>query len=357
MIRSFSIKGFKQFTDVSLTNLNPITLIGGKNNSGKTSILEALFLFYDRGNPEVTLRHLLWRGVGAIDFSPESLWSPIFYSYDMKNPIEIEVTTDKETRETLFIRHNREFKKSVFAMPKNRGIVPVIETSQHALSMESLDFTYYTDGNMTGASHITLEGPQLGMQIENLNKPSKSVIFIGSGAQRNHIEDSVRFGQLDIIGQTDIIIEVLNIIEPGLKSLTTISKGDQAFIYGDIGLSRKVPVSHMGAGTAKLLSIMLAIASNENGIVLIDEIENGWHYSLFPLILKAFHKIGQRYNCQIVATTHSYEIIDSLVKGLSGEDLSDVTYIRLDKEKEQIKPRIYESSILAAALEREWEVR
>lgn len=68
----------------------------------------------------------------------------------------------------------------------------------------------------------------------------------------------------------------------------------------------------------------------------------------FPLILKAFHKIGQRYNCQIVATTHSYEIIDSLVKGLSGKDLSDVTYIRLDKEKEQIKPRIYESSILAA---------
>ncbi len=355
MIKSFTVKGFKQFTDLFLQSLKPVTLIGGRNNTGKTTVLEAFFMFYDRANPEVTLRHLSWRGVDSTALNPDSLWSPIFHSYDMDKSIEMEIC-ENDTKEKIRIKHNREFQKSVFALPA-KGITPKIETGQQSLSMESLEFIYHINDEKVGESHLTLDGHRLGMHVENLRKPLKKVAFVASGTQRNPTEDSARFGQLDIHGHTDSITDVLKIIEPELKSLTTISQGDHALIYGNIGLSRKIPVSHMGEGTAKLLSIILAIATNENGMVLIDEIENGWHYSLLPDILNAIHKMAKKYNCQIVATTHSYEIKKSLVRGLSSEDLSDVTYIRLDREKEHIKPKIYEAGMLVAALERGWETR
>lgn len=358
MITSFSIKGFKQFTDILLDNLKPLTLIGGKNNTGKTTILEALFMFYDRANPEVTMRHLSWRGVGSVALNSDSLWAPIFNFYDINNLIEMEVH-DKKRKEKFCVKHNKEFQKSMFGSSSPEGIIPKIDTSQQSLSTESLEFIYYVDDKKVGNSHLTLEGPRLGMHVENIVMPPpfKKVTFIASGAQRNPMEDSARFGQLDIHGQTNSITEILKIIEPNLKSLATIAQGDHAFIYGDIGLPRKIPVSHMGEGTAKLLSIILAIATNENGIVLIDEIENGWHYSVLPDILKTIYEVAKRYNCQIITTTHSYEMKQSLLRGLSSEEIADVAYIRLDKEKGSIQPKIYETEILVAALERGWETR
>lgn len=361
MINAFTIKGFKQFTDLSIEGFNTITLIGGKNNTGKTTILEAFFMCYDRGTPEVTLRHLGWRGIGSAPFNPDSLWSPIFYAYDMSKDIEMEIN-ENNIRASIIIKHNKEFQKAISPLPIGRGIMPKIETSQQAPTMESLDFTYYVNDKKAGESHLIIDGAKLLVDMDKsdifeLRKSFKRVNFIGSTSQQNPLEDSIRFGELDIRGQTDIIVDVLKIIEPNLKSLTTISKGDHALIYGDIGLSRKIPLAHMGQGTAKLLSIILTIATNENGLVLVDEIENGWHYSLLPDVWKAIHNILKKYNCQLIATTHSYEMVNSLVEGLSSQDLSDVTYIRLDKEGDKIKPKIYQSNMLIAALEREWEIR
>ncbi len=358
MITSFSIKNFKQFTDIFLKDLKPITLIGGQNNSGKTTILEALFMFYDRGNPEITMRHLSWRGVGTIHLKPDSLWAPIFNCYDMSHTIEMELEENQQ-KEKLSIKHNTKFQKSLLGEASLKALPPKINTSQQGLRPESLQLQYFIDNKKVGESNLTIEGPQLGIHVKEaaMNHPLKKLSFIASGTQRNPIEDAVRFGELDICGEVDNITEILKIIEPKLTSLATIAQGDNALIYGDIGLARKIPVSLMGEGTAKLLSIILAIATNKYGMVLIDEIENGWHYSLFPNILKAIHTVAKKYNCQIIATTHSYEIKQALLQGLSPQEILDTVYIRLDKEKDGIKPKIYEADILRTALEKGWETR
>ncbi|KPA17570.1 ATPase-like protein [Candidatus Magnetomorum sp. HK-1] len=354
MIESFKIKGYKLFDDLFLQRLNLITLIGGKNNTGKTTVLEAFFMFHDSMNPEAPLHHLSLRGLGSISLNPEYLWSSIFQCYDMHTTIEMEVF-ENNIKEKIFIKHNKELKKSVFTLPQKTAFIT--NTSQKSLPMESLNFIYSVNDKYVGESYLTFNGQHLEMNFKDFNKTTKKVAFISSGKQQDHLEDAIRFGQLDIYGDTEIITDVLKIIEPNLKSLTTISQGDHALIYGKINLPKKIPVSHMGEGTAKLLSILLAIATHENGMLLIDEIENGWHYSLLPDILKAIHKMAKKYNCQIIATTHSYEIKKSLIKGLSPENLLDITYIRLDKKKEKIKPKIYEPAMLVAALERGWETR
>jgi len=44
MYQSFHVKNFRCFDDLQLNDLARVNLIAGKNNTGKTSLLEALFL-------------------------------------------------------------------------------------------------------------------------------------------------------------------------------------------------------------------------------------------------------------------------------------------------------------------------
>ena len=60
MIEAVTLENFRLFRHIHLDGLAPITLVGGQNNIGKTSLLEALFLFHDRLNPEMVLRLHGW---------------------------------------------------------------------------------------------------------------------------------------------------------------------------------------------------------------------------------------------------------------------------------------------------------
>jgi AAA15 family ATPase/GTPase len=128
---------------------------------------------------------------------------------------------------------------------------------------------------------------------------------------------------------------------------------NHSLIYGDLGIGKKMPLSLMGEGTAKLLSIMLAIATHKGGIVLIDEIENGVHYSIHPKFWQLIVTLSKRYQCQLFLTTHSYEII----KSLKEQDDDYLSYIRLDRKNGEVLPKKYDAEMLFSAIERDWEIR
>lgn len=56
MLKSFQIKGVRELENVRADGLGAVNLFTGDNDSGKTSVLEALFLLLGRGNPELTVR-------------------------------------------------------------------------------------------------------------------------------------------------------------------------------------------------------------------------------------------------------------------------------------------------------------
>src|SRR6266568_6345180 len=91
MITSAKIANYKIFSDLYLPDLSRITLLGGGNNVGKTSVLEALFLFYDRVNPNMFFRSFVWRGVASLTAAPEISWGPIFRRFQLEQKIAISV--------------------------------------------------------------------------------------------------------------------------------------------------------------------------------------------------------------------------------------------------------------------------
>ncbi|MDP2754348.1 MAG: AAA family ATPase [Nitrospirota bacterium] len=355
MIKTLKINRFKLFESLRIDNFSQITLIGGKNNVGKTSLLESIFTFYDRGNPEVTFRQFAWRGVKTVALTSEAMWAPIFKDFDMSMPIDIEVNNTKK-RERLRIRLNSKYQKKLQVRKSfTPGSPKQISTDQLASPIVALDFVYYVGDKEKGSAHILLDQGGLGIEIENLASSKTAVIF-PSCRDKNPNEDAERFGKIDIEGRLNELTGLIKIVEPRLISLSSIAQINYSLIHGDIGLSRKIPIPYMGEGISKLLSYILAIMTTENGIVLIDEIENGLHYSVLPEIWKAIFKAAKISNCQVVITTHSYEAIKAMQEAMKGNE-SSFSYIRLDRAGNEIVPQYYNPDMLISAFESNWEVR
>jgi AAA15 family ATPase/GTPase len=206
-------------------------------------------------------------------------------------------------------------------------------------------------------SHLLIGIEGLGLHVDYMKALKTQAMFIASRSLINPNEDAERFGKLDIVGKQDEVIKFLRIIEPNLTALSSVSMGNISMIHGDIGLKRKIPVSYMGEGVSKLLSIILAIANAKDGIVLIDEFENGLHYSVMQKIWEGIGRAAREFNCQVIATTHSYECLEAAYIGLSDDLKEDFTYLRLDRIADETKPKIFDFDMLKVAIDTNSEVR
>lgn len=358
MISRLSINGFKGFERLDIPKLSMITLLGGRNNVGKTTVLEALFMFHDRLNPQMILRQFAWRGVASIGFQPDSMWAPVFNNYDLHKKIEIEAQIDGK-EERMILNYNPSFIPATIPVTDIRpGFRAAhIRTDQKPEPSFSLDISYYKEKKEIMAAHLLMGRDGFGMHVDKATNHLRQAVFIPAKSVINPMEDAQRFGQLDILGKQEKIVEFLRIIEPRLKSLSVVAMGDTSLIHGDVGLSRKIPLAYMGDGVSRLMSIILAIATSNGGIVMIDECENGIHYSVLPKIWEAMAKAAREYNCQVVCTTHSYECLMASCEGISGGMADDFGFVRIDHVNGKTIAKCFDHDMLKAAIESNMEVR
>lgn len=115
----------------------------------------------------------------------------------------------------------------------------------------------------------------------------------------------------------------------------------------------------IGDGLIKILSIIITIMTTENGIVLIDEIENGLHYTSLDVLWKAINEACIKYNVQLIATTHSYECINSLSKVFENTNEDEVRLYRIDyniKNKEHLAYKL-DKNLLELSFDKNYEIR
>ena len=355
MIKKILIENFRGFKSLQIENCKNFNLIIGKNNVGKTAFLEALFLHIGSTNPELPARINLFRGIGRILASAESMWSPLFYNFDSTQKITINSLGKKHNERKLEIRlASRNSVK--FSKPKekrDKGTEVSILTS--TTPPDRIELKYYNPENDYTISYAIID--EEGIRFENPKNSDMTGIFVISKGKGGGREDSERYGQLDSKGKTQDILDILRKIEPRLKRLLTVPVALGSDVHGDIGLGKSLPVQLMGEGTTKLLSLSLAITAVPGGIVLIDEIENGLHYSVMKDVFKAICELANKYNVQIFATTHSNECVHSFFEAFTELNSNELTVIRLDGDNEIIKSVPYDLSALTTVFETGWEIR
>jgi AAA15 family ATPase/GTPase len=130
----------------------------------------------------------------------------------------------------------------------------------------------------------------------------------------------------------DSAIEMLRQFDPLVRDFDiSSSSGRRPTVYIVHERFGYVPLTVFGDGMRRALALVVAAASAQDGILLLDEFEAGIHFSAFQRVLRVVFRACQHFNVQVFATTHSLEAIDSVLR-IEEASLDDIAVFRLPSQ-------------------------
>lgn len=349
MLKRLQIQNFRGFNALEINQLSGINLIAGKNNSGKTSLLEAVFLLSGGGNAQLAVNANVIRGIEKDGVSVRDFfWKQLFFNLDMEQSIKIEGEYKSHGQFALEIASEQQPTTEI-TLDSTDG-----SSATNLFDERSLIFQYSDPSGQKIKSHIRFKGQKIEVQQPAINVPFIAAILLSRG--RNIHEDAKRLGMLKKKKQGDLLLKALQVVEPKLQSIEDSFASGTPMIWGDIGLSELVPLPAMGEGMTQLARLVLAIATVPNGVVLVDEVENGIHHSVLPDVWRAIDEAAKQFHTQIFATTHSFECIEAAHQAL-GPDGFLLHRLEVADNDKMSRCVTYEPDTIDASIRHNLEVR
>ena len=349
MLKCIQVRNYRILEDVEIDGLSRVNLIAGRNSSGKTSLLEAIFLFSGAGNPQVAIDANLMRGLGlgGPAASSEALWGEFFSGLDSNRSIEI------SAHHATLGRLSLEIGWGVPGPIEVRLDSAGVPSTTNLRSPHALTFHYRGPGDSAPVEgFMRMKGEDIEYSKTPGDIPFPAVILSsGIGSLR---EDAVRLGQLRRQKRGGLLLDALRVVEPRLQSVEDSLASGEPMIMGDVGLSELIPLAVMGEGMTRLARLVLAISSSPGGVVLVDEVENGLHYSVVPKVWEVIGAAAAQFGVQVFATTHSLECIRAAHDSLDSEAFR---YYRLQVYDSEVRCVTYEPEVMDASIRHNFEVR
>ena len=312
MLERLRIRGFRGFEDLEIDGLSRINLFAGRNNVGKSSLLEAIFLLGAAGDPRMALNTHIVRMQGRAEAPPsvwETLWTPLFRQLDTDERITISGSHASVGDMRLTIELECPVTTEVHRT--GDGNVLTGERSGDRL----LKFTYIDPE----VGQIQSEARNAGDKVTFHRKETR-VAFGGAMIQpgRGDVrDDAVDLGKLRKRKRGDLLLDALRVLEPKLSGIEDNASSGTPMIWVDIGLRELVPLSVLGAGVSHLTRIVLATASSprRGGAGRRDRERIA---PLGPGCCLGGNREGgpEQFNVQVFATTHSFECVEAAYEAL-----------------------------------------
>lgn len=351
MIRSIEVKNFRCFKSLNLSQLGRINLLVGRNASGKTAFLEALFLVAG-GSAEVILRLRGLRGSGdviKITYTKkfyESLWNDLFYAFNPKQGISIRTSGTQGADRVLKISYDEEESLTI----------PIMDKGEDLPGITPIKMQWTTSGGkfFEVKPTITPRGLNVGQFVDAL--PGA---FFASFVSPNAEENATNYSELSKQGKEGELVKALNREFPYIQGLSVEIDSGTPMVYASIAGTahlRKVPLTLVSGGINKFVSLLLAIASNPGGVIYVDEIENGFYYDRLTTIWSSLFALARQYDVQIFASTHSSECLKAILP-LIKQDEEEFRLLRANRDDDQCNVLVYRGKDLGNAIQQEFELR
>lgn len=359
-MESLQIRGFRAFDDLRVPRLGRINLFVGKNNVGKSSILESLWLYASQGHPSIIWQILEARGEGRPprpgrnkdNQRPASVLKNLFYGRQeiRRNVGSIRIGPVDSEDKLLTISvgwypFQTDYKD---AGPDQRLFLFDEDVADLPVLAAAIRF-----GNQTEIFYRLDRHLYTSQETER-----ERCVLVGA----NGIT-AVEIGQLwDGIALTDLeedVLESLRIISPEIERLSLISNpSDQERIpiAKTSSIHEPIPLRSLGEGMNRLFGVALALVNSRGGLLLLDEVESGLHYSVQPDVWRLVFKTAHRLNVQVFATTHSMDCIEAFQRAAE-ENEDEGVLIRLENENGLIVATEFDERRLGIATREEIEVR
>lgn len=298
MISTLEINQFRGLEHVKFENLGRANLIIGGNNTGKTSILEALVLLYGQ-KPQLEKLPNTFR------IQPANTKDnvPNFWMNLMRDDGSAKMTIESDH---LQIRSGRNSQGWQFTEGKEQPNMKVY-------------LSFHENGNIGIADRQNAEN----LSIVSTKPEDPGLI-------------SELFNQVAPLNpKNERKIEALlrDSVDPRLQILRYARpQGTKAhLVYVDLGQGPMLPMTQLGQAFIRTLQIYCEIFASRPKIILIDEIENGLYYEGMGDFWKGLMAVLEDQDVQLFATTHSRECMEAAQKAASEMDGNPLRFLRLDR--------------------------
>jgi hypothetical protein len=368
MIRSLHLENFRGFPQYEVGKLGRINLFVGTNNSGKTSLLEAIELLLAHGDARTIWNSLSRRGErGGAE--------------DEREPHQ------KLDVSHLFFGHVPSIGSSFSIQTRNESSTQrlVGEILERTGELTMTDFLVRFPGDWWVAT-LNLQWSNEGQEevtgvplSRNFAMSSDTLRFlpVRSGQIRTPLSfvPTDSFSQDEVIAslsgivldpEEEFVLQALRIIDPSIERIAPVverlspalsQRSRGGVMIKSSKYPTRLPIGSLGDGIWHLMSLALALVRARGGVLLVDEIDTGLHYSVMENMWHLVQKTASRLDVQVFATTHSSDCWKALASICSREKLdgSEVSMQRIEPDKPEAI--LFQEQEIVIAAEQDIEVR
>ncbi|OJT17427.1 hypothetical protein BO221_45790 [Archangium sp. Cb G35] len=356
---TLTIHRLRGLQDVELTGLGRVNLLVGGNDSGKTSVLEALSLYCNPLNP------VDWVWVASRRDPLMSAFGPYSELLRWLFPHKGETQETGEGHLYISATGRGDVRRVQASYRELRGVRPRTAGLRHSRSPHEV-----------GERELELSrerrGARIQLQIETSSAdvpPPELTSFtiwdeeqvVSADGDFSHWVVPVRdvrpvdqwlgsvsveaFSEIRLSGLEESVGALLREIDPRILGLEVLAPRGEAVLYLKDSVAGLVPLSMYGDGIRRTLLLALALPQVKGGVLLIDELETAIHVSALGKVFRWMLAACKQYDVQVFATTHSLEVVDAIL-GADDTREEDIVGFRLERTEGRTSARRFGEDLL-----------
>ena len=365
-IESITLERFRVFRELTIRGLGRVNLITGKNNTGKSSVLEGLRLLANNAAPDVIYDILRYREENIEEAEeaghptdPDSLFqvSGLFHGFPLLSepPEPIAISTSGKSSPMSMtmgldwlseqLDSDGEFRSLPLGKLEPDGIAALIVETQGVTKAHRLEHFRYPYSIRRG-------------RFEPSNGTQMSCIFVSPYGGGGTGMLGPLWDKIALSGREKDVVGALRIIDPRISAVSMVGSNRRkpmAIVRAD-NIERPIPLRSFGDGLNRLFGIILSLVNARGGLLLVDEFENGLHHTVQLDVWRTIFQLAQTLDIQVFATSHSWDAVEAFQEA-AAEAPEEGALIRLARRGEDIIPTVLSEHELAIATRDQIEVR
>jgi predicted ATP-dependent endonuclease of OLD family len=327
MLDRIEVNDFRGFCHLQLDGLHRVSLIVGKNNSGKTTLLEALAILFDPSYAIRVFSELRSMESGLLQLFRKNQFGK-WVIRQSGNVTRAHITGYSKGKANSVVIEPLPGNPKHFQCRTKENDKPI---QQKPPVQSPRKATRQREDESVAAEHSSV------CVIGSTHRdPSSLVKLFGKALLRRNGEESIE--------------RVVRTVDKRIRKIRIDPSSNENRVVVDIGLESLVPLSQLGQGIARLVEILSEIVGAGASACIIDEIENGIHHSSLIDVWRGLASAAAECGVQVFATTHSHECIEAAHQAFIERQNYDLSVIQLFRESEQQQGRVLDREHIAAGI-------
>lgn len=370
-IGSLEIAGFRALADLKIEGLGRVNLVTGKNNSGKSTLLEAIRILATGGALRTLYDILNYRE----ELGPASDTERTYLPTDLAPFCNLFTGFPDlaSSRHGFSIAAKGALPASMSRMTANiNWFIRKADPARQGFSYEPMSGDVFDDVDGFPALDLDIAGRKRIVPLDRLQRRSPirpesdaapvPCVYLDPFSSRSTSQMGVLWDAIALRDVEQEIVKALQGISADIQAVSVIGGGDErgnrtrTVIAKSTRYGSPVPLRTFGDGANRLFGIILSLCNAGNGVLLVDEIENGLHYSAQTDIFRTIFRLANDLNVQVFATSHSWDCVRAFQEAAS-ESPEEGVLVRLSRKGDRIIPTQFTEKELEIVTRDQIEVR